>query len=85
MPDPRSPNFEEEFRLDLLTICKRILFHHCTRTCKKYNHGLHKLCRFDFPRELVDPPGIIFPEQGIIAIQRTSAFINNHNPYITAA
>ncbi|CAG8696211.1 1394_t:CDS:10 [Cetraspora pellucida] len=61
------------------------LFHHCNRTCTKYNHGLQKHCRFDFPRELVDPPGIILPDLGIIVIQQTNAFINNHNLYITAA
>lgn len=47
--------------------------------------GCKNQCQFDFPRELVNPPGIIFPEQGIIAIQRASAYFNNHNPYITAA
>ncbi|RHZ44335.1 hypothetical protein Glove_739g7 [Diversispora epigaea] len=85
IPDPRLPNFDENFRTNLLSIAKRTLFHRCNKTCKKYNRGLLKNCRFDFPRELVNPPGMIFPEQGIIAVQRTNAFINNHNPYITAA
>jgi hypothetical protein len=85
IPDPSSPNFEEDFRKDLLSIAKRTLFHFCSKTCKKYNRGTQRNCRFDFPRELVDPPGNIFVDQGIIAIQRCNAMINNHNPYITAA
>src|SRR6266540_2727320 len=85
IPDPKSAEFSVHFRQDLLSIIKRTLFHSCNKTCKKYNRGLQLDCRFDFPRELVEPPGMIFPEQGIIAVQRASAFINNHNPYITAA
>ncbi|CAG8676495.1 5498_t:CDS:2 [Cetraspora pellucida] len=85
IPDPKLSNFEENFHLDLLAIAKHTLFHHCNKTCKKYNRGLKKHCHFDFSRELVNPPGIIFPEQGIIAVQCTNAFINNHNPYITTA
>src|SRR4051794_9440798 len=58
-PDPRSPNFDNSFRLDLLALVKRTLFHSCTSTCKKYNRGLERACQFDFPRELVDSPGIV--------------------------
>lgn len=85
IPDPHSPGFEEKFCIDLLAIVKRTLFHKCNPTCKKYNRGSQRNCRFDFPRELVEPPGIVFAEQGIIAVQRLNAFINNHNPYITSA
>src|SRR6185437_2449827 len=76
IPDPELPDFEENLRLDLLAIAKRTLYHHCNKTCKKYNRGLNKTCCFDFPRELVNPPGIILPEQGIIAVQRTNTLIN---------
>ncbi|CAG8732789.1 141_t:CDS:1 [Cetraspora pellucida] len=85
IPDPRLPDFKKKFCLDLLTICKRTLFHYCTKACKKFNRDLQKHCRFDFPRELVDPPDIIFPEQRVIAIQHISAYFNNHNSYITTA
>ncbi|CAG8715462.1 7039_t:CDS:10, partial [Cetraspora pellucida] len=33
----------------------------------------------------LNPSRIIFPDQGIIAVQYNNAFINNHNPYKTAA
>jgi len=85
IPDPKHPDFEETLRQDLLAIAKRTLIHYCNRTCRKYNRGLQRNCRFDFPREFVDPPGIVFPDQGIIAVQRVNAFVNNHNPYLTAA
>ncbi|CAG8776969.1 20610_t:CDS:2, partial [Cetraspora pellucida] len=54
---PGSSDLEKKFWLDLLTITKLTLYHHCTQSCKKYNRGLQKHCRFDFLRELVDPPG----------------------------
>lgn len=85
IPDSSLTNFAENFCLDLLAIAKHTLFHRCNKSCKKYNRGLVCNCRFDFPKELVSPPGIIFPEQGVIAVQRTNAYINNHNPYITSA
>ena len=81
IPDPYN---DERFRSDVLAIAKRTLFHSCTTTCKKYRRGSERVCRFDFPRELVDPPGMVLPEQGIIAVRRTNAFINNHNSYVTA-
>ncbi|CAG8661916.1 17087_t:CDS:2 [Cetraspora pellucida] len=83
--DPNLSNFAENFHLDLLSIVKRTLFYHCNKFCKKYNHGFLHECRFDFPRELVNPPSIIIPEQGVISVQCTNAFINNHNPYITSS
>ncbi|RHZ70488.1 hypothetical protein Glove_271g119 [Diversispora epigaea] len=85
IPDPRSPNFDENFRLDVLRIAKRTLFHRCTKSCKKYYRGRTSNCHFDFPRELVKVPGKIYPELGIITLQRFNAYINNHNPYITAS
>jgi hypothetical protein len=84
-PNPNAPGFKENFRKDVLAIAKRTLFHSCGPTCKKYNRGAGRNCRFDFPRELVDPPGMVVPEHGIIAVQRANAYINNHNPYVTAA
>lgn len=42
-------------------------------------------CHYDFPRELVEVPGKIYPELGIIALQRLNAYINNYNPYITSS
>ncbi|RHZ51694.1 hypothetical protein Glove_475g15 [Diversispora epigaea] len=85
IPDPRSPNFDENFRLDVLRIAKCTLFHRCTKSCKKYYRGRTSNCRFDFPRELVEVPRKIYPELGIITLQRCNAYINNHNPYITAS
>lgn len=85
IPDPCAPNFIENFRKDVLAITKRTLYHRCNSTCKKYRRGRGRNCRFDFPRELVDPPGIVIAEHGIIAPQRVNAYINNHNPYVTAA
>ncbi|RHZ89014.1 hypothetical protein Glove_19g334 [Diversispora epigaea] len=85
IPDSRLSNFDENFHTNLLSIAKRIFFYCCNKTCKKYNRDLQKNCRFDFPKELVNSLGMIFPEQGIIAVQCINAFINNHNQYITAA
>ncbi|RHZ46002.1 hypothetical protein Glove_639g5 [Diversispora epigaea] len=55
IPDPQSPYFNEEFRLDILKIAK------------------------------LEIPGKIYPELGIITLQCRNAYINNHNPYITAS
>ncbi|RHZ85574.1 hypothetical protein Glove_64g144 [Diversispora epigaea] len=83
--NPRSPNFDENFHLDVLKIAKRILFHRCTKSCKKYYCGRTSNCHFDFPCELAEVPGKIYPELGIITLQRCNAYINNYNPYITAS
>lgn len=85
IPDPHAPDFEEKFRLDLLAIVRRTLYHTCSPTCKKYARGVERNCRFDFPREFVERPGMVVPEHGIIAVPRANAYINNHNPYVTAA
>ncbi|RHZ77787.1 hypothetical protein Glove_173g80 [Diversispora epigaea] len=85
IPDPQSSSFDEEFRFDVLRIAKRMLFHRCTKLCKKYRCGRISDCCFDFPRKLVEAPGKIYSELRIIALQRCNAYINNHNPYITAS
>ncbi|RHZ84007.1 hypothetical protein Glove_86g42 [Diversispora epigaea] len=85
IPDLQSPDFDEKFRLDILGIAKRTLFHRCTKSCKKYRRGQTSNCRFDFPHELVEAPGKIYLKLRIITLQRHNACINNHNPYITAS
>ncbi|RHZ87529.1 hypothetical protein Glove_33g191 [Diversispora epigaea] len=85
IPDPRSPNFNKNFCLDVLRIAKHMLFHRCTKSCKKYYHDQTSNCHFDFPCELVEAPGKFYPELGIITLQRCNVWINNHNPYIIAS
>ncbi|CAG8794063.1 2043_t:CDS:2, partial [Cetraspora pellucida] len=85
IPNPQTPTFNENFRLDILAITKLTLVHKCTRSCKKYHHGKMTNCHFDFPYELVKAPGKIYPELGIIVLQCLNAYINNHNLYITTS
>jgi hypothetical protein len=85
IPDPQLPDFDEKLRLDLLGLVKRTLFHRCTKSCKKYNRGGLSTCRYNFTRQVGVAPGKIYSEFGIIALQRLNAYINNHNPYITAS
>ncbi|RHZ84357.1 hypothetical protein Glove_83g13 [Diversispora epigaea] len=81
IPDSRSPDFDKEFCFDVLKIAKRTLFHRCTKSCKKYRHGQTSGCRFDFPCELVEEPGKIYPELRIIVLQRRNTYINNQPLY----
>jgi len=85
IPNLQLPDFEEKFRLDVLRIAKRTLFHKCTWSCKKYSHGRMSNCHFDFLRKLVEAPGKVYPELGIITLQQLNAYINNHNPYVTSS
>ncbi|RHZ73186.1 hypothetical protein Glove_232g142 [Diversispora epigaea] len=94
-PDPielrnclKFDDFREQLMLYINDIVKEdisYLFRMCTKSCKKYCYGRASSCRFDFPRELVEAPGKIYPELGIIALQRCNAYINNYNPYITTS
>ena len=74
--NPADQDFDEKFTEDVNSLVAVANTHRHTFTCYKYRKN--KECRFRFPRTLVDSSRI---EDNEILLRRTSAVINNYNPY----
>lgn len=85
-PNPTWNSFEEIFKIDTFRNVKETNTHKCTKTCFKYAKSDQKNaeCRSKFPRMLI-PKSKIDPITGNIELKRANRFINNYNPFISAA
>lgn len=77
-------NFEEIFKMDTFRNVKET--NKCTKTCFKYTKSNQKNpeCRSKFPRMLITQSKID-PITGNIELKRADRYINNYNPFISAA
>lgn len=86
VPNPKWSNFDEIFKIDIYQLIKATNTHSCTKTCFKYAKANQKNpeCRSKFPRKLILKSNID-PTTGNIELKRTDQYINNYNPFLSAA